>query len=126
LSNISIAQNDAAVSATLLELLVGAMYPNIVASLTPPYIHEIGIVHGEGPDTVGGSEVLFSDGLGEEVYTFGSFSIATSPFVPQILTGGTIIGGYQLIVPIKLIDKKSLGTLFHQNHVVRTGVGRDK
>jgi hypothetical protein len=82
LSNISIAQNDAAVGATLLENLVGAMYPNIVASLTPPYIHEIGIVHGEGPDTVSGSEVLFSDGLGEEVYTFGSFSVATNPFVP--------------------------------------------
>ena len=122
----SIAQNYAAVGATLLELLVGAMYPNIVASLTPPYIYEIGIVHGEGPDTVSGSEVLFSDGFGEEVYTFGSLSIATNPFVPEVLTGGTIIGCYQFIVPIKLIDKKSLGTLFYQNHVVRTGVGRDK
>jgi hypothetical protein len=102
------------------------MYPNIVASLTPPYIYEIGIVHGEGPDTVGGSKILFADGFGEEVYAFGSFPVATNPFVTEVLTGGTMIGGYQLIVSIKLIDKKSLGTLFHQNHVVRAGVGRDQ
>jgi hypothetical protein len=98
----------------------------LLPPLTPPYIYEIGIVHGEGPDTVSGSEVLFSDGFGEEIYAFGSFSITTSFFVTKVLTGGTMIGGYQLIVSIKLIDKKSLGTLFHQNHVVRTGVGRDK
>ena len=84
------------------------MYPNIVASLTSPYIHEVGIVHGESPDAVSGSKVLFSDCLGEEVYTFGSFSVATNLFVARILTGGNVIGGHQLIVSIKLIDKKSL------------------